>query len=237
MWEQFLASPVFGIAVTVVGFALAVLFSRVLRDPAWANPILWASAAIVTLLLIARIDYGQYMVGGAFFAPVLGVAVVALAAPPFRHRRLLKGTSGAIILAVGLGSLVGVVVTVALAFALGGSEQTILSVAPKQATSPVALGVATLSGGSGEMAAVLAVLTGILGATAGPGMLRLLRFDDARSRGLAMGVSAHAIGTARINATEPVAGAFAVVGMVLAALFVTVLVPITFAVVGFVQRL
>jgi putative effector of murein hydrolase len=231
MVGELLESPIFGIAVTICGFLLAMLFSRAVRNPAWANPILWASSGIVALLLLARIDYEQYMVGGSFFSPILGLAVVALAAPPFRHRRLLRRSSGAIVSAVGLGSLAGVVMTVVLAWGLGGSEQAILSAAPKQATSPVALDVAMLSGGSGELAAVLAVLTGILGATAGPGLLRLLRFDDARHRGLAMGVSAHAIGTSRINATEPVSGAFAVVGMVLAALFVTVLVPVVFAVV------
>lgn len=226
MWDTFAQSPAFGILVTVTVFALAVLFSRVLGNPAWANPILWASAGVVALLLLARIDYEQYMVGGQYFLPLLGLAVVALAAPPFRHRRLLRKSSVAIVVAVGIGSVAGVATTMLLAWAFGGSEQAILAAAPKQATSPVAFAIANLSGGSGELAAVLAVLTGIVGATVGPGLLRLLRFTDPGDRGLAMGVSAHAIGTARIAREEPVAGAFAVVGMVLAAIYVTVLVPI-----------
>ena len=232
MWAFLIESPAFGILVTVAAFVLAMLFARAVGNPAWANPVLWASAAVVALLLLARIEYNDYMIGGQYFTPLLGIAVVALAAPPFRHRRLLKRSSLVVITAVGLGSVAGVGTTVLLAWAFGGSQQAILAAAPKQATSPVALAVADLSGGPGELAAVLAVLTGILGATAGPSVLRLLRFSDPRNRGLAMGVSAHAIGTAQITREDPVAGAFAVVGMVLAALYITVITPVAFAVLG-----
>ncbi|MFU8945425.1 LrgB family protein [Mycetocola zhadangensis] len=233
MWDQLLDSPVFGIGVTIIGFALATVFARAVKNAAWANPILWASAGIVSLLLVTRVDYAQYMAGGQYFVPLLGLAVVSLAAPPFRHRKALRSSSAAVLFAVGIGSAAGVGMTIFLAWIFGGSRDTILSVAPKQATSPVAFDVANLAGGSGELAAVLAILTGMLGATLGPAALNLFRFTDARERGLAIGVSAHAIGTARIVTREPVAGAFAVVGMVVAAVYVTVLVPAALWVISF----
>lgn len=225
-WPAFFSSQTFGLALTIGAYTLVVSVARRLGGPAWLNPVLWSVGLIVALLLLARIDYSDYIKGGGIVTAFLGPAVVALAVPLYQNRAQIRSALPGAITAIIVGSFTGIVATVVLAHLLGGSPGTILAVAPKHATSPVALAVADLAGGSGELAAVIAILTGILGAAVGPWLLRVMRIDDERQRGLAMGVSSHAIGTARALDEGPVTGSFSITGMVLAVLAVTVLVPV-----------
>ena len=87
--------------------------------------------------------------------------------------------------------------------------QTLLALAPKSVTTPVAMGITERLGGLPSLTAVLVILTGILGAMLGPILLDLLRIRDERARGLALGTASHGIGTARALQISEVAGAFA----------------------------
>jgi putative effector of murein hydrolase len=113
-----------------------------------------------------------------------------------------------------------------IAKALGVSRPVLLSLAPKSATSPVAMGVAEQIGGVPSLTAVLVILTGVIGAVLAPGLLRLLRVKDDAAQGFAIGVAAHGIGTARAFQLGETAGAFAGLAMGLNALATALLVPL-----------
>lgn len=102
--------------------------------------------------------------------------------------------------------------------------------APKSATSPVAIALARSTGGEPSLAAVFAILAGILGAVAGPALLRLVRVRDPRAEGLAVGVASHGIGSSRMVHEGPTQGAFAGLGLALSAVITSVVVPILVAV-------
>jgi putative effector of murein hydrolase len=69
------------------------------------------------------------------------------------------------------------------------------------------------AGGLAAVAALAVVATGVLGTLfAGP-VLRVLRLDDAVTRSFALGLVAHAIGTARALQTHPGSVAFAALAM------------------------
>ncbi|MDO5682242.1 MAG: LrgB family protein, partial [Propionibacteriaceae bacterium] len=70
----------------------------------------------------------------------------------------------------------------------------------------------------------LVILTGVLGAVAGPGLLRLLRIRSEIANGLAMGISAHGIGTARALGESQTTGAFSALAMALSAVITPVVV-------------
>jgi putative effector of murein hydrolase len=101
----------------------------------------------------------------------------------------------------------------------------LLSLAPKSATAPVAIGVAEAIGGSPTLTAVLVILTGITGAVIVTPLMNSLGVRDWRARGFAVGVVSHGIGTARAFQVNETAGAFAGIGMGLNAMLTAVLVP------------
>ena len=70
------------------------------------------------------------------------------------------------------------------------------------------------------------ILTGITGAVIATPVLNALGLKDWRARGFATGVASHGIGTARAFQVNPVAGAFAGLGMALNAILTAILAPL-----------
>lgn len=114
---------------------------------------------------------------------------------------------------------------------LDGAEANLLvTIAPKSATTAVAVEITDRFGGIPGLTAVIVISTGIFGAAFGPSILDAIRIKDERARGLALGVASHALGTARAFQMSETAGAFASLGMILNALLTILLVPIMLAI-------
>ncbi len=115
---------------------------------------------------------------------------------------------------------------VAIAWLLGAQAISIVSLAPKSVTAPVAMGIAEQLGGLPSLTAVIVILTGIVGAMLGPLVLNWLGIRDWSVRGLAIGTASHGIGTARAMQVNEVAGAFSGLAMGLNAVATAILLPI-----------
>ncbi|MGB7204570.1 MAG: LrgB family protein, partial [Anderseniella sp.] len=113
-----------------------------------------------------------------------------------------------------------------MAWLLGAATESVISIAPKSVTAPVAMGISEQLGGLPSLTAVLVILTGIIGAMLGPMVLNLIGVKDWASRGLAMGTASHGIGTARALQVNEVAGAFSGLAMGLNALATAILLPL-----------
>ncbi|WP_158685354.1 LrgB family protein [Microbacterium halophytorum] len=206
------------LAVTLLIWAGASALARVGRG--WLNPVLVSTIAIAALLIIRNVPLAEYQEGTIPLTALLAPAIVALALPIRRHGGELGRLLPALIVAAVAGTVVGLAVTVAVAWALGAPPDVLLALAPKHATSAVSAAVAEVVGADVALAAVFSIITGILGAVAGPPLLRLLRRRDPVSQGFAIGLSAHAIGTARAMELGPTTGASSALGLALAALLV-----------------
>jgi len=209
LWVYLAASPLLGLTLTLVAYQAGyAVYARAGFAPL-ANPVLIAVALIVGVLAATGTDYRTYFDGAQFVHFLLGPAVVALAVPLARAwgdvRRLALPIAGGLL----AGSLVALGTAVALAYALGASPATLLSLAPKSVTAPIAMGIADKLGGLPALAAVFAVTTGVIGAALGKYVLDACRIADWRVRGFALGVAAHGIGTARAFQVNAEAGAFA----------------------------
>lgn len=226
LWVYLSATPLLGLTITLVAYQAGFwLYERLGRHPL-ANPVLIAVAALVALLLATGTDYRAYFEGAQFVHFLLGPATVALAIPLYRHFQEVRRSALAIIVSIAGGALTAVVCATAIAWAMGASERTILSLAPKSVTTPIAMGISELIGGLPSLTAVLVILTGILGAMLATWTLNLARVRDWRARGLAVGLAAHGIGTARALQVNEVAGAFAGLAMGLNAIATAILVPL-----------
>lgn len=195
--------PMFGIALTLAAYGAALLLNK--RWPA-ANPLLVCAGLIVALLLSTGVPYEAYSRGGEIITYLLGPATVGLAVPLYKNARRIRGQLGAIAAGITAGSISAVLLAGALVWALGGSQEMMLTMMPKSVTSPVALEISRQAGGIPELTAVLTVLTGLIGSLFGPGLLRLAGVRDDIALGAAMGTAAHGIGTARIIRDSELAG-------------------------------
>lgn len=131
-----------------------------------------------------------------------------------------------------VGSVTAIGSAVALGWACGASTDILLSLAPKSATMPIAIGVTVQMGGLPSLTALTVTLTGISGALMARGLLQLMRIDDAAVRGFALGLTAHAIGTASALQVSASAGAFAALALGLNGVATTLLLPLLVQLVG-----
>jgi len=229
IWVYLAASPLLALTLTLLAYMGGTWLYHRSRQNALLNPVLIAVCVIVGLLVVTDTDYGTYFEGAQFVHFLLGPATVALAVPLYRQVQQVKRSLLAIIVAVISGSLTAALSAVGIAWLLGASESTILSMAPKSVTAPVAMGISEQLGGLPTLTAVVVILTGITGAIVATGLLRLLRVKDWRAGGLAIGVASHGIGTARAFHVNELAGTFAGLGMGLNALATAILVPLLLA--------
>jgi predicted murein hydrolase (TIGR00659 family) len=224
-WVYLSATPLVGLTATLLAYQIGyAAFLRANRNPL-ANPVLIAIALLAALLAVSGTSYQRYFEGAQFVHFLLGPATVALAVPLYRNFRTIRRTAFAIGAAIVVGSLVAIVTAIGTAWLLGASRQTLLSLAPKSVTTPVAMGISEQIGGLPSLTAALVILTGIVGATFATLLLDAVGIKDWRARGLSVGIAAHGIGTARAFQVNEVAGAFAGVGMGLSALATALLVP------------
>jgi putative effector of murein hydrolase len=113
-----------------------------------------------------------------------------------------------------------------LAWLFGADQMILMTLAPKSVTSPIAMLVAEQIGGVVALAAVFVMLTGVLGAILGPELLRRCGVLHPAARGMALGLTAHAVGTAQALQEGDECGAFAALAMSLMGVMTAVLLPL-----------
>jgi len=226
IWVYLSASPLLFLTMTLLAYKGGLWLHQRCNYNALVNPVLIAVTVLVALLALTETDYSTYFEGAQFVHFLLGPATVALAIPLYRQVQQVRKSLLAILVAVTCGSLAAVVSAVGIGWMLGASEQTLLSLAPKSVTTPVAMGISEQLGGLPSLTAAAVILTGIIGAMTGTGLLKMLRIEDSRASGLAIGVASHGIGTARALQINEVAGAFSGLAMGLNALATALLIPI-----------
>ena len=217
------------LTLTVLAYLGAVWLYRRSGNSPYLIPVLPAVIVVVAVLLLTGTPYPLYFghVEALYF--LIGPATVALAVPLFGQLGRIRQMWRPLGVALVVGSSAAIVSAVLIAWALGGSLETILSLAPKSASMPFALPVAERLGGLASLAAVAVAITGILGAGVGRPVLNALGIENHAVRGFAVGLTAHAIGTARALQVSETAGAFSALAMGLNGIATAVLVPLFIA--------
>lgn len=223
----------FWLPCTILVFvASSALYRRLNRLPL-ANPTLLTITVVGGIVLASGVPYTTYFASVAILHYLLGTAVVALALPLYRNAGRLQGRGIGMAAALVAGSLASIVIGLSVAILAHASASTVLSLAPKSATTAVSMEISRLIGGAPAVTGAFTILTGIIGAVAGPYVLDMSGVRTPEARGFAMGVASHGIATARAFAESDVAGSFAGLGMVLNAILTGLAVPPLVRLMGF----
>ncbi len=230
LWVYLSSTPLFGLTATLGVYVLAHAFYQRMGQAPWANPVLWSVVVLAAGLLSSGIAYPTYFSGAQFIHFLLGPAVVALAWPLWQRRVALRAHWGRFAVAAVAGGSAAAACAAGLAWALGLPADVVLSLVPKSVTAPVAMGVAEKIGGVPALAAVFAVVTGMVGALSGKYLFDALGIGtDATgwmARGFALGTAAHGIGAARALQVNADAGAWAALALGLQVVAASLLIPL-----------
>jgi predicted murein hydrolase (TIGR00659 family) len=190
------------------------------------QPVLVSMAIVIGVLLLCGLSFAEYRVSAEALTLFLGPAAVALAVPLFLNLRRIRQLFWPTVLTLLIGGVVATVLGVALAWWFGADSLMLMSMAPKSVTSPIAMLVASQIGGIAALAAVFVMITGVVGAMLGPSLLRLCGVRHHAAIGMALGMTAHAVGTARAMQESEECGAFAALAMSLMGMLTAVLLPL-----------
>lgn len=226
IWVYLSANPLFWLTATLIAYAMGQGAHRACGGHPLVNPVAIAIGLLIGLLAATGTAYPDYFDGAQFVHVLLGPATVALAVPLFRNlghvRRAVIPMTASLI----AGSCTAIVSAILVARLLQAAPETAASLAPKSATTPIAMALAEQVGGLPSLAAILVIATGILGAMIGGPLVTLLRVRDHRAMGFAVGVTSHGIGTARMFQVDELAGTFAAIAMGLNGLLTSILIPV-----------
>ncbi|MDI9244521.1 LrgB family protein [Marinobacter sp. CHS3-4] len=225
IWVYLSASPLLGLTVTLVAYGLAYRVYLKANSSPFVNPVLTSVVMLIALLMLTGTTYDEYFEGGQFVHFLLGPATVALAVPLYQQLERLRELWLPVAISLVFGVVIAAGSSIGLAWLLGGSAEIQMSLAPKSATAPVAMGISETIGGIPSLTAVLVVITGITGAVTGTRLFELMRIRDDSVKGIAIGVAAHGIGTARAFQVSNQMGAFSGLAMALSAFATALVVP------------
>ena len=190
------------------------------------HPMIISIAIIIAFLKITDMPYQTFEQGSSFVSFLLGPSVVALGYILYEQLAYLKGNIVSILTSVFVGSLVGIMSVILLAKLTGADQMLIHSLEPKSVTTPIAMSIAEQSGGNVSLTAVIVLFCGIFGSIIGPPILRLLGIRSSIARGLAMGASAHGVGTAKAMEMGVIEGALSGLAIGLMGVMTALLIPV-----------
>ncbi|BCA26944.1 hypothetical protein PtoMrB4_09210 [Metapseudomonas otitidis] len=227
-WQAVAHHPLFGVGLTLAAYQLASsLYER--SRLMFLQPVLVSMALVIAVLVPLGIGYDEYRQSTTPLNLLLGPATVALAVPLFLNLKRIRQLFWPTLLTLALGGLVATAMGVGLAWAFGAEHMVLMTMAPKSVTSPIAMLVAEQIGGVAALAAVFVLITGVIGAMLGPEMLRRIGVHHPAAQGMALGITAHAVGTARALQEGEECGAFAALAMSLMGVATAVLLPLAVA--------
>lgn len=195
------------------------------RNLPFTQPIIFTSGIIILFLLLFKIPYETYMLGGKWLDFLMGPAVVALAFPLYNHFEMLKRLAGPILIGTTSGAVIGVSSGVLFAKWLGFEREFILALVPKSVTTPVAISIVETLEGPISLAAIFVVIAGVSGVLMNPFIFKAFRLNTPIGRGIGIGSASHAMGTASAMGRSHLEASISTIAMVISAVIVSAIAP------------
>ncbi len=225
LWDHLASNPVLWLCLTLLAYQIGIWVYQKSGYITLLSPFVIAVAILLAILFGTHTQYETFFAGAQFVHFLLGPATVALAVPLFDQRLRLAKLWAPLLIGVVVGCVVGVISTVLLGALLGASFESIMSMAPKSVTTPIAMGISEKMGGIPEFTAGIVVLTGIVGSLLATPIFKLCKIKKDYVKGFSLGVAAHGMGTSRAFQISDKAGAFSGLAMGLAGIITAFAAP------------
>ena len=185
------------------------------------NPLLISIVLTIIVLVVANVDYDTYNKGASYLSWFLTPATVCLAIPLYEQWTLLKKNIAAVALGLTAGVITSLVTVLVLSVLMGLSHEDYVTLLPKSITTAIGMGVSEELGGYVTITAVI-VVTGVIGNILGEFVCKIFRITEPISKGLALGASSHAIGTAKAIEMGEIEGAMSSLAIAVAGILTVV---------------
>jgi len=225
MNELFASSATIGVVLSLVAYEIGVLLKKK-TGKAFFHPLLISIVLVILFLLIFDVDYESYNYSAKYISYFLTPATVSLAIPLYQQIELLKKNFVAVLLSILTGVITSLVSVLMLSLLFRLSHEEYVTLLPKSITTAIGMGVSEELGGYVTISVAVIVVTGILGNMIGETICKIFRINHPIAKGLAIGTSAHAVGTAKAMELGQIEGAMSSLSIVVSGLLTVILAPI-----------
>lgn len=196
MRDFFIHSVFFGAVISLAAYEAGLLLKKRFRL-AVLNPILIGTACVTAVLVLFRIDYKDYEESAKYISYLLTPATICLAVPLYQQADLLKKNLKAVAGGITAGVLAGLAGVFLLAELFSLNHELYVTLLPKSITTAIGMSVSKELGGIETITVAVIIITGILGNVLAEFVCKLFGIQEPIAKGLAIGTSAHAVGTAK----------------------------------------
>lgn len=225
-YQDLLHSPLFAITLSLAAYKLGAFVYQASNQFSLLHPTVSGALALALLLSNTGLDYQLYFEANQLLMFFLGPATVCLAVPLYQQQHLMRRMIRPILITLITGASFAALSALSISYLLGANEQTLLSLASKSVTTPIAIGITAEIGGLETLATGAVVFTGATGLVIAPLIFRLLKIEDPKIWGFCMGMTAHGVGTARAFELNTTAGAFSSLALCLTGTFSAIAIPL-----------
>lgn len=199
-------SALFGLILSLVAYEIGLRIKKKLKLAIF-NPLLISIAIIIAFLLFFNIDYEEYNNGAKYLGYLLTPATMCLAVPLYEQLEILKKNVKAIMAGIISGVITSMSSILALSVIFNFSHTEYVTILPKSITTAIGIGISEELGGIVTITVAVIIITGIFGNMTAEFVCKTFKINEPIARGVAIGSSAHAMGTAKAIEMGPIEAA------------------------------
>ncbi|MBP6164163.1 MAG: LrgB family protein [Aliarcobacter sp.] len=219
------STPLTWLIITLASFKLGIIIYEKMNKHTLLQPIIIAYAILLTLIIYTNTSFEEYFKSVEIIHFFLGPATVALALPLYKNLKYIKSLFLPIVLTLFIAGIFSIVIAVCFLWIFGAELPTILSMTTKSITAPIAIITSQQIGAIPSLAVGFVLIAGIIGALFGTMVFKFMKIKHDTSKGFALGLVSHGIGTARAIEISEKAGAFSALAMGLSGIFTAIFLP------------
>ena len=220
--KELIENSVFiGVMISLASYGLG-MWLRKKTGLSFMNPLLISIILVIAFLLLTGVSYQTYAEGANAISFLLTPATICLAVPLYKQFNLLKKNWKAVVAGVVSGVVSSLVCILLLALLFKFDHQTYVTFLPKSITTAIGMGVTEELGGCVSLAVIVIVITGVIGNVIAEWVLKLFKIEEPIAKGIAIGSSSHAVGTAKAMEIGQIEGAMSSLSIVVCGLLTVV---------------
>lgn len=211
----------FGVGISLLGYEIGMLLKKKFKVAIF-NPLLVSILFVMLVLSVFHISYGDYNEGAKYLSYLLTPATVCLAIPLYEQMEILKSNIKAIVIGIASGVLTSLFSVFLLCLLFDFTHEQYVTLLPKSITTAIGMGVSEELGGIVTITVAVIIITGVFGGMMAETICKLFRITHPIAKGLSIGTSAHAVGTAKALEMGEVEGAMSSLSIAVAGLLTVV---------------
>ena len=223
--ELLLDFPILPLVFTIFTYQVGLYLQNKTKSPL-LNPLLISIVLVIGAILLTGYPNEAYQAGMERISWLITPATICMAVPLYQQLQILRKNWKAILTGICAGTLASLFFVLVMCRLLGFDDVLTASLLPKSITNAMGSALSAQTGGDEAITTAVIAITGILGNMLCIPLCKLFKITHPIAQGVALGTSAHVMGTAKARELSELTGAVSSLSLTVAGIFTAILYPL-----------